>query len=199
MQDKTNKMKTKDLISVAIFSLLFAVCLFLAGGIMGILPITFIFYAGPAGILFGIIYMYLRVKVAKPWAVVLQGVLTAGLYALIGNPWIVPVIIMIFVLLAEGATRIGKYKNFWWNTISYTLFSFGVWAAKMAPMFISAEEYKQYAIGTGMSSEYIDQLLSYLNFGTIFLAALTTIAGCIAGALIARKLLKKHFEKAGAV
>lgn len=143
--------------------------------------------------------MYLRVKVPKSGAVVLQGILTAGLYALVGNPWVVPVIIMVFVILAEIATRIGQFKGFWWNTASYTLFSFGVWAAEMAPMFISAQEYKEYAMGTGPSGEYTDQLLSYLNPGIMLLAAATTIAGCIIGALIARGLLKKHFEKMGAV
>lgn len=195
----TNKIKTKDLISIAIFSLLFAVCLFVAGGVLGILPVTFIFYAGPAGILFGIIYMYLRVKVPKRGAIMIQGILTAGIYALIGNPIIVPIIIMVFVILAEIATSIGHYKNFWWNTVGYTLFSFGVWGGKMAPMFISAKEYKEYAIRTGMGAEYTDQLLSYLNPTILILAIAATIVGCVIGAIIAKGLLRKHFEKIGIV
>lgn len=199
MKKNSTKIQTKDLISIAIFSLLFAICLFVAGGVLGILPITFIFYGAPAGVLFGIIYLYLRVKVPKRGAVILQGILTAGLYWLIGNPWIVPLIIMFFVLLAEFASGRKQYKSFWGNTVSYVLFSFGVWAAKMAPMLISAKEYKAYALETGMGEAYTDQLLSYLQPSVMISAALATIVGCLLGALIAKKLLKKHFQKLGIV
>lgn len=197
MKKNNNRIQTKDLIAIAIFSLLFAICLFVTGGVLGILPITFIFYGAFAGILFGIIYLYLRVKVPKRGAVLLQGILTAGLYWLIGNPWVVPVIIMVFVLLAEFASASNQYKSFWGNAISYVLFSFGVWAAKMAPMLISAKEYKAYALETGMGEAYTDQLLSYLQPAILLSAALATIVGCFLGALIAKKLLKKHFQKLG--
>lgn len=199
MKETNNKLNTKNLISIAIFSLLFAVCLFVVGGIMGILPITFIFYGGPAGLLFGIVYMYLRVKVPKGGAIVIQGLLTAGLYAIIGNPIIVPVIIIIMALLAEITSKIGNYKNFWWNTVGYILFSLGVWGGKMVPMLLSAEEYKQYALRTGMGAEYITELLTYIKPQILLLATLATIIGCVIGALIAKKMLKKHFVKIGIV
>lgn len=199
MKKQDTKMKTKDIITIAIFSLLFAICLFVAGGLLGIIPITFIFYAAPSGVLFGIIYLYLRVKVPKRGAVILQGVLTAGLYWLIGNPWVVPAIIMFFALCAELASTIRNHQSFWGNAVSYILFSFGVWAGKMAPMLISAKEYKEYAIRTGMGAEYTDQLLSYLQPAVIGTAALATVIGCLVGALIARGLMKKHFQKMGVI
>lgn len=163
MKETNNKLNTKNLISIAIFSLLFAVCLFVVGGVMGILPITFIFYGGPAGLLFGIVNMYLRVKVPKGGAIVIQGVLTAGLYALIGKPIVVPIIIIIMALLTELVSKIGNYKNFWWNTVGYVFFSLGVWGGKMVPMLLSAEEYKEYALRTGTGVEYINDLLTYIK------------------------------------
>lgn len=200
MNDKNNKrMKTKDLISVAIFSLLFAILIFILAGVFSILPSTSLFYAGPAGILSGIVYMYLRVKVPKPGAVVLQGILTIGLYAIFGNPWITTVVILVAAVLAELASAIGKYRNFWWNTVGYVIFSLGIWGGKLSPVAISAQEYKEYCVREGMDAAYIDQCFAYMNTTTLTLAVLATIIGCVIGALIAKRLLKKHFQKIGAV
>lgn len=196
---KTKKLSTKNLIAIAIFSLLFAVCEFVVGGVMGIVPITFIFFGVPAGIVLGIIYIYLRIKVPEGGAIIIQGILTAVLYAVIGNPIVVPVIIILSALLAELVSRIGNYRKFSWNLVGYILFSLGIWVGKLAPMLISAEEYKEYAVRTGMEAEYIDELLKYLSPTFLTIAAIATIIGCLIGGLISKKLLKKHFEKIGIV
>ncbi|AMP19814.1 hypothetical protein AZF37_00255 [endosymbiont 'TC1' of Trimyema compressum] len=57
-----NELKSKDLIVVAIFSLLYSICLFIIAGIAGMIPIGFIMFGLVGFIPCGIIYMYLRAK-----------------------------------------------------------------------------------------------------------------------------------------
>ncbi len=184
-QHNTN-LESRDLISIAIFSVLFTICLFFIAGIMSILPVTMIFYGVVGGIPCGIIYMYMRAKTPKPGAIILQAVLTAAILFLMGTMWTFALGTLIGGMLAEMISASGRYKSFWKNTIGYIIFMACLWAGQIAPMILAKSYYMDYVTQTGMSGDYVNTMLSFLSFPMFMTALAATGLGSFLGALLGR-------------
>lgn len=191
------KLASRDLISIAIFSVLFTICLFLVAAVMGILPVTMIFYGVVGSVPCGVIYMYMRAKTPKRNAILIQAVLVAMILFLMGTMWTFAAGTLIGGALAEIISASGAYRSFRKNTIGYVVFMACLWAGQIAPMIMARNAYMDYVVQTGMSAEYIDTMLTFLSVPVFVVGLAGTGVGALLGALFGRKLLKKHFEKAG--
>lgn len=196
---KKKSLASKDLINISIFTLLYAICLFLVAGIIGMMPAGFVFHAAAASIPCGIIYMYMRAKTPKRGAVTLQSILFAIIYFAMGNPISVLAAILLGGILAEIISATGKYISFWRNTIGFAIVTVITWLGFMFNMIFQKQYYMEYATGRGSSAAYVENLLNLVNGPMFYVALIVTIICAFSGALIGRKLLKKHFEKAGMV
>ena len=70
-------MKLKDVIFIAIFSVLFFAVMLVAVAVLGSTPVTFFFTHGVSAVPCGIIYMYVRAKVQRKGSVLLMCTLVA--------------------------------------------------------------------------------------------------------------------------
>lgn len=196
---KKKNLASKDYINLSIFTLLYAICLFLVAGIIGMIPAGFVFHAAVASIPCGIIYMYMRAKTPKRGAVIVQSILFAIIYFAMGNPISVLIAILLGGFLAEIISASGKYISFWKNTIGFVAVTTITWLGFMFNMIFQKQYYMEYATGRGSSAAYVENLLNLANGPMFYIALIITIVCALIGALMGRKLLKKHFQKAGMV
>lgn len=195
----TDKMKAKDFITLGIFTVLFfvvvMVCIFASAATV----VTYVFGAAIAAIPGGVIYMLMRAKVPKAGSILLSGVVIGLIEFLIGAGWVIPVGFIVGALIAELLAKAGQYKSFWLNTIGYSIYMSCFAIATYLPMVVMADYIDDMSTSNGVDAAYLTDLHNLMSGRMVVVIVLVTFIAGIVGALIAKGLFKKHFQKAGIV
>ena len=142
---------------------------------------------------------FMRAKVPKAGSVLLSGVVIGLIEFLIGAGWAVAVGFIAGAVIAELLARIGHYKSFWLNTIGYSVYMMFFALGTYLPMVIMTGYVDDMSTSNGVSAEYLTELHSFMNGTMVVIIAVVTFVAGIVGALIAKGVFKKHFQKAGIV
>jgi energy-coupling factor transport system substrate-specific component len=189
------KMRTKDLIYAGAFGAIYLVLMLVIVMASGVLPILYVMAPLTVGIVCGTVYMLCVLKVHKFGAALILGVL----FALVAcsTAWQAFVAALATAIVAELLLYLGKYKSKKMYMASFVVFNLNM-ACPFLMLFIArdkflgiAESYYGEAHAAGLAAI----TPSWVYFCIIGLAAL----GGLIGSLLASKLIKKHFEKAGVV
>ncbi len=189
------KLKVKDLVSIGVFGVIYFVLMF-GIGMMGMIPILFLIYPTVLGIIAGTVVMLFMTKVQKPWALFIFGMISPLVMFAAGHTYVVVVLSLIVMIIAELIRKIGNYKSFKYNMISYAIFSTWI-CSSMMQMLLAKEVYVEHC--KMMGDDYVVALEKLITYPHMALVALGAFIGGIIGAYIGKSLLKKHFEKAGIV
>ena len=195
MSQSKTRLEVRDLVTIGVFGVIYFVCMF-AVGMMGVVPILYLFYPMVFGVVGGPIVLLFMAKVQKPWALVIFGMITPIIMFLFGHTLLVPGVALVTMLVAEGIRRIGKYRSLRYNMLAYVVMA-TILCSSLLQMLVMKERYLQLTEAE-MGREYteaLEKLISVRNMGLVYLGAV--LGGT--GAFLGRKLLKKHFEKAGIV
>ena len=190
------KLKVKDLVSIGVFAVIYFVLLY-GVGMMGMIPILFLVYPTVLAIVAGTVVMLFMTKVQKPWALFIFGMIAPLLMFAMGHTYVLLVLSLIIMIIAELIRKIGNYNSFKYNMLSYAVFSTWICSSLMQ-MLLLKEKYLEMTLGM-MGQEYADALEKLITYPHMALVALGAFIGGIIGAYIGKALLKKHFEKAGIV
>ena len=190
------KLKVKELVSIGVFGVIYLVLLF-GIGMMGIIPILFLIYPTVLGIVAGTVVMLFMTKVQKPWALFIFGMISPLVMFAAGHTYVVVVLSLIVMIIAELIRKIGNYNSFKYNMLSYAVFSIWI-CSSMMQMLLAKEKYLEMSIEM-MGKDYVDAMEKLITYPHMALVALGAFLGGILGAYIGKALLKKHFEKAGIV
>ena len=190
------KLKVKDLVSIGVFAVSYFVLMF-GVGMMGMIPILFLVYPTVLAIVAGTVLMLFMAKVQKPWALFIFGMISPLVMFAGGHTYVVVVLSLIVMIIAELIRKIGNYNSFKYNMLSYAIFSTWICSSLMQ-MLLAKEKYIEMSVGM-MGQEYADALENLITYPHMALVALGAFVGGIIGAYIGKALLKKHFEKAGIV
>lgn len=194
-----NKLKAKDLITIAIFTVIFVIVTFACVMGLGMTVVGYVFLASASGLLCGVVWLYMRLKVPKRFTILLQAVVCALLFFCIGAGWFIASGILIGGILAEIITSAGNYKNFKLTTIGYAVYGFCFHWGSFLLALISRDYYLEYALENGTSKQQLDMLLPLISWPLILIAGIAAFAFSVVGMLIGKALLKKHFVKAGII
>lgn len=189
------KLEIKDLVLIGIFAVIYFVLMF-GIGMIGVVPILFLVYPTIAGIICGPLVLLFMAKEQKPFALFIFGIIMPGIMFLAGHTYIVIVIAAIIILIAELIRKMGNYNSMKYNMLSCAVFSMWI-GASLSQMLLAKEKYIEMC--KMMGDEYthaLEKLITYPNMALVFLGA---FLGGLIGAYIGKKLLKKHFERAGIV
>ena len=190
------KLKVKDLVSIGVFAVIYFVLLY-GVGMMGMIPILFLIYPTVLAIVAGTVVMLFMTKVQKPWALFIFGMIAPLLMFAMGHTYVLLVLSLIIMIIAELIRKIGNYNSFKYNMLSYAVFSTWI-CGSLIQMLLVKEKYLEMTVGM-MGQEYADALDKLITYPHMALVALGAFIGGIIGAYIGKALLKKHFEKAGIV
>lgn len=189
------KLKVKDLVSIGVFAVIYFVLMF-GVGMMGMIPILFLVYPTVLAIVAGTVVMLFMAKVQKPWALFIFGMISPLVMFAMGHTYVVAVLSLIVMTIAELIRKIGNYNSFKYNMLSYAVFSIWI-CSSMMQMLLAKEKYIE--LSMMMGKDYVDAMEKLITYPHMALVALGAFLGGIIGAYIGKALLKKHFEKAGIV
>jgi energy-coupling factor transport system substrate-specific component len=195
----TNKLRAKDLITVAIFSVVFLAIFMIFGLFTGMFIPLYPFCVAIAMVPCGIVWAYLRTKTPKPLAILTQGALFAICALIMGSGWFVAVGMLAGAMLAELLAGAGKYRDFTWNVAGYAAFAVCLNLGIFAIMLLAREYYYDFCLESGMTAEYMDALMRFVSGPLLLLTSALSAAGAVIGMLLGKAFLKKHFAKAGIV
>lgn len=192
-QSSGKKLRTKDLIYGGAFAAIYLVVMLIIVMTSGMIPV--LYYAAPltVGVVTGTIYMLCVMKLRRFGGALIMGVLF-GLVAC-GGRWYSLLMVVCAALLAELILFLGKYGSRKMYLLSF-----------VASNFIMAAPYLTFVVDfqgsldmsrSYYSAEHVAGLASVFAPGFYVGTLVFALAGGIAGALIANKLVSKHFEKAG--
>ena len=194
----SSKLKAKDFITVGIFTALLIVVEFLCGMLGYIHPYIVASYVVMIPLVGAIPMMLFYTKVEKFGMISLMSVLIAIIMFVLGMGYLGAPLIVAAGVIADLIAKSGKYKSFKKTILSYGVFCLWI-CANYFPVIVTADSYRTDLLDGGYSAEYCDDLFRAINEKTIaVLLILCFVFGCI-GAVIGKKVVKKHFEKAGIV
>ena len=198
MMNQNRKLTGKDVIAIGIYSAIYFVLNF-AAMMTGLIPLLWILLPGTVAILTGIPFLLMVVKVPKPGAVLIMGLITAFLYFVTGQFTVLILITMLIACVVSEAYRyITKYNLKFSNlAVAFILFGYGMAGSPLA-LFVYRESFLA-QISETMSQEYVVAISSYITTPMLILLLVSPIAGGFFGVLIAGGIFKKHFKKAGIV
>ena len=194
-----NKLRAKDLITTAIFTVVTIVIFFAGSMTFGMVPVLYPFLVAFVSIPGGIVWTYLRVKVPKRFSILIQNVVTTMVFWLTG---IGPFLALGFLcggILAEIISGAGKYKNFILNTIGYAVQALCIHIGAFLVAIVARDYYYDFFISGGMTAEWTNIFLDFMSWPVMLGSGVLAMMGAIFGMLLGKVLLKKHFVKAGMV
>ena len=194
METQSNKLTGKDFINVGIYSAIYFVIVFLIA-MLGMVPILYPMLVVFCPIIGGIPFMLFLTKVRKPGMIFIMSILM-GLLMLVSGMGIYPLIVSVFSgLLSEVIYRKGNYSSAKMAVLTNGTFSLWVWACFLL-LFLNRDSYMA-SRAESVGQEYVDAL-NKLTPGWLCPVLLIVCFICgIIGGLLGKKMMHKHFEKAG--
>lgn len=194
---KNTNLKTKDLITIGIFTALYFVCVGLGTLLTNlILPgVSSVFIPGIVGLISGPIYMLLCQKVPKFGAISVMGTIM-GLFFLISGHFALSFIPYIFcgVLADVLQTIVGKGRSKILQLTSYVVFTFGC-TGPVLPLWFMKEAYVASLVNRGKDAAYIQNVFAQITSVTFYICIAATIIGSLVGAMIGVRVIQKHFAR----
>ena len=167
------KLKVKDLVSIGVFGVIYFVLMF-GVGMMGMIPILFLIYPTVLAIVAGTVVMLFMTKVQKPWALFIFGMISPLVMFAAGHTYVVVVLSLIVMIIAELIRKIGNYKSFKYNMISYAIFSTWI-CSSMMQMLLAKEVYVEHC--KMMGDDYVVALEKLITYPHMALVALGAFIG----------------------
>lgn len=193
MEEK-KKFQIKDLIITALMVLCSQV-LYRVLSFLFVSPYTMLLAVPVWSIIGAIAYFLVPVKTKNPWMILLFCILT-GIISFY-PPYIISLIIAGIIAMVIAQTKgIQNYKGL---TIGYMIFCVLAGFGGMCVPFLFYAEQTIKSYEKMFGSEYMEtltKLVSPMNI-VVFLVVIAICA--LIGAIISKKLMKKHFEKAGVI
>jgi energy-coupling factor transport system substrate-specific component len=192
-----NTLKAKDLITTGIFSALFFIVILIFAMAFSAVPVMTAFIVCFDGLVGGVIYLYLRLKVQKFGAITMMSAIIGLIMYLAGHFWPCIFFGALFGLLSDFLSSRGGYKKLIWNTAGFVALILGIALDGYTPMLFFAKAFRETRLQMGLTPELIERILAVFH-GPLLIAAFGGAAVCaVIGALIGNALLHKHFVKAG--
>lgn len=161
---------------------------------MGISMVLNMYSVAVVAVLSAPLYMLIMAKVHKKGAVLLTFAIVGILWGLFGGIFVL-IWMLAFGVVGEVLASKSKYQNYKMLTVSFGLYSVGYYLGAIAPLYY----YPAFWYGFDRPKETVDAMIAAAH-STAGLAAIpVTLIAIVIGAVIAKRMLKKHFEKAGVI
>lgn len=197
MNDRKKRLNARDLITLGIFNAIAIVCYAIVVALVCTTVIGLFFSTAAAFLVLGTVYMVTVAKVRKRGTYFVCG-LIMSVVGLIGGRIFTTIGCIAGGVIAE--LLVGDYTKVKRIILAYCSYAVAVALGIYLPAFIMGAEYiAKMGAKRGMTLETAQ---SYMGLYTPTMLAVVigvNIVGALAGALIGRKVLKKHFVKAGLV
>ena len=192
--DKKSGIGVRDLVTCAVFTVIYFI-IFFACGMTGFVPIMAFLFPLPLALVSGIPQMLFYTKVRSFGMVTIMGALLGLISFLMGYGPIGLCFGVACGLIADLILRAGEYKSLKCSVASHCVFSLWV-IGTMLPMWILGQAYfEPYRASQG--DAFVNEMMAYLSGGMLVPVVAGIVVCALVGAAIGTKVLRKHFERAG--
>lgn len=198
MITQKRSLTSKDLITTGIFCALFFIVTMISGMLFAPNPVTTFLMPPVIALFTGSVYMLLVAKVPKRGPTIVLGIVMGLMMFVTGMFWLWSIAYVVLGVIAGEIARIGDFKSFKWNTISFMIFSLNPMAS-YSMMWIDKQSYRDYLQSKGTDPSYMDIMFQTAQDWLLPAMFIGTLVAAWLGAYIGRSLLKKHFERAGII
>lgn len=196
MEKNSSKLTGKDLINVGIYAAIYYAIVFIIA-MLGMVPVLYPMLVVFCPIIGGIPFMLFLTKVKKTGMIFIMSILM-GLMMLISGMGIYPLIVSIFSgLISEIIYRKDNYSSAKMAVLTNATFSLWVWAGFLL-LFLNRTSFLA-SRAESIGQEYVDALNKLTpDWLCPVLLVICFICGIIGG-LLGKKMMSKHFKKAGVI
>lgn len=200
VQTLPKRLGIKDFVLMGIFSAIMFALAMLLMFITGITPAVYLFYPAIFSLICGPLFMLIAVKVQKFGAFLIPSIIMGILLGLMGAQTLL-ITVILFGFFADLIATCGKYKDYKRIAIAYILLMLGFYGGDIAPIYVFTNWYIKEATGgvAGTDMTYLNSLITAAKSWLGILSLILCIVGAILGTLLGKRILKKHFEKAGLI
>lgn len=197
---KSGKLEIRDLITIGVFgSIIFGITL-VTSMIAGVTALSYLFIACGMGLFSAPIYFLATARSNKRFVSLLIWLVNGILWAIVGGyPVLAGMalsgVISEFILWKNG------YRSFWRLTAAYCIGVLGYHLGAFSLLYLFTDQYieKMSDLSSSLPADYVQTLVSAAK-GWIGIAVLAIVIFCsLISSLVAGRILKKHFIKAGIV
>lgn len=192
-----NKLNTKDLINIGIFTALYFVVIMIVS-VVGYIPILMVLMPALCALVGAIPFMLFLTRAKKFGMVTIMGLLLGMITFLVGRPWPSLVIGLATGLVADLFLKSAGYSSVKKSMLGCGIFS--LWLLGMAlPLFFGYHDAYMESMRPGYGDAYVDAISKLTPDWMFWIVMVTIFVGGILGARLGSGILKKHFVKAGMV
>ena len=189
-------MSGRDLMTIGIFLAIYIV-LYFAITMFGFLnPVMMLVTLGLSIVVGAIPFMLFLARVKHAGMVALFAIVLGILLLVIGFPPLSIGILVALAVVVELVLAATGYRSRWAGVLSYTIFS--VWnTAPLLPLFYDRQGYFSSPSMSRMGPEYTARLDAFLSTGVLIGFDIAAVVLGLIGGVIALRLLRKSFARAG--
>lgn len=189
-------MSGRDLMTIGIFLAIYIV-LYFAITMFGFLnPVMMLVTLGLSIVVGAIPFMLFLARVKHAGMVALFTIVLGILLLVIGFPPLSIGILVALAVVVELVLAATGYRSRWAGVLSYTIFS--VWnTAPLLPLFYDRQGYFSSPSMSRMGPEYTARLDAFLSPGVLIGFDIAAVLLGLIGGVIALRLLRKNFARAG--
>lgn len=189
-------MSGRDLMTIGIFLAIYIV-LYFAITMFGFLnPVMMLVTLGLSIVVGAIPFMLFLARVKHAGMVALFTIVLGILLLVIGFPPLSIGILVALAVVVELVLAATGYRSRWAGVLSYTIFS--VWnTAPLLPLFYDRQGYFNSPSMSRMGPEYTARLDAFLSPGVLIGFDIAAVLLGLIGGVIALRLLRKNFARAG--
>lgn len=196
---QSGTLTVKDLVLVGVLgAVAFAICMVISM-LCGLSPVTNAFYPILAAIPNGIVYMLMLAKVPKRGVFTIAGIVYGLLLLLVGCFWFVSLCMVAAAVVADFAILGSHPRNPKRMIAGYALTVAGQSFGYSGSIVLMRDTFNEVMIRNGIPDAYRESLNAVISDPMLAVMVVLALAAAVLGALIGRKVLKKHFVKAGLV
>lgn len=197
MNERKKRLNARDLIMLGIFNAIAIVCYAAVVALVCTTVMGLFFSTAAAFLVLGTVYMVTVAKVRKRGTYFVCG-LIMSVVGLIGGRIFTTVGCIAGGVIAE--LLVGDYTKVRRIILAYCSYAVAVALGIYLPAFMMGAEYiAKMGAKRGMTLETAQSYMGLYTPTMLAIVIAANIVGALAGALIGRKVLKKHFIKAGLV
>ena len=189
-------MSGRDLMTIGIFLAIYIV-LYFAITMFGFLnPVMMLVTLGLSIVVGAIPFMLFLARVKRAGMVALFAIVLGVLLLVIGFPPLSIGVLVALAVVVELVLAVTGYRSRWAGVLSYTIFS--VWnTAPLLPLFYDRQGYFSSPSMSRMGPEYTARLDAFLSTGVLIGFDIAAVVLGLIGGVIALRLLRKSFARAG--
>ena len=193
------KWSVKDVITTVLLSAVLIVIQLLVNMVCMVNDfVSMVLSVGIAAFLCAPVYMLMVSRIGKRFVTLIYMTLLGAIFFLMGNWFLLPYFIVVGFLCEAILWKQGSCDNSNRMTASWTVASFLYNGINLLPIWFFWDIYYDFAISSGMEQSYIESYVHYYTAYSwiVFILLFTTLMGFL-GCMLGKRLIHRHFKKAG--